>query len=40
MDTFYKPEWSNVEKDHYSFGYEVNIKNVGDKTAELRIRKW
>ncbi|MFD1769267.1 Co2+/Mg2+ efflux protein ApaG [Sphingobacterium suaedae] len=40
VDVVYQPEYSNPEKQHYMFSYQITIENLGDHTIQLVSRHW
>ncbi|MEJ5054422.1 Co2+/Mg2+ efflux protein ApaG [Sphingobacterium sp. MYb382] len=40
VDVIYQPEYSNPEKFHYMFSYQITIENLGEYTVQLLNRHW
>ncbi|WP_437919418.1 Co2+/Mg2+ efflux protein ApaG [Sphingobacterium sp. LRF_L2] len=40
VDVIYQPEYSNPEKLHYMFSYQVTIENLSAYTIQLLNRHW
>ncbi|HLS96662.1 ApaG protein [Sphingobacterium allocomposti] len=40
VDVIYQPEYSNPEKSHYMFSYQITIENLSDYTIQLVSRHW
>ncbi len=40
VESFYVPEHSEPDQEHYVFAYRVYLKNKGDQTLQLISRHW
>ncbi|WDF68783.1 Co2+/Mg2+ efflux protein ApaG [Sphingobacterium oryzagri] len=40
VDVVYQPEYSNPEKLHFMFSYQITIENLSDYTVQLISRHW
>lgn len=40
VDVVYQPEYSNPEKLHFMFSYQITIENLSDYTIQLISRHW
>lgn len=40
VDVLYQPEYSNPEKLHFMFSYQITIENLSDYTIQLISRHW
>lgn len=40
VDVIYQPEYSNPEKLHFMFSYQITIENLSDNTIQLLGRHW
>jgi len=40
VDTVYQDEYSNPEKEHFMFAYQITIENLSDYTVQLMRRQW
>ncbi|TDS14833.1 Co2+/Mg2+ efflux protein ApaG [Sphingobacterium paludis] len=40
VDVVYQPEYSNPEKLHFMFSYQITIENLSDSTIQLVSRHW
>ncbi len=40
VESFYLPEHSDTEKNHYHFGYRIRLRNLGKETVQLLNRHW
>ncbi|KGE14538.1 Co2+/Mg2+ efflux protein ApaG [Sphingobacterium deserti] len=40
VDVVYQPEYSNPEKLHFMFSYQITIENLSDLTIQLVSRHW
>lgn len=40
VDTIYQEEYSNPEKEHFMFAYQITIENLSDYTIQLMRRQW
>ncbi|WP_219222814.1 Co2+/Mg2+ efflux protein ApaG [Pedobacter antarcticus] len=38
--TIYQEEYSNPDKEHYMFAYQITIENLTDYTIQLMRRQW
>ena len=40
VDVIYQPEYSNPDKQHFMFSYQITIENLSDSTIQLVRRHW
>lgn len=40
VDTVYQEEYSNPEKEHFMFAYQITIENLSDYSIQLMRRQW
>ncbi|MGO1243121.1 MAG: Co2+/Mg2+ efflux protein ApaG [Sphingobacterium sp.] len=40
VEVVYQPEYSNPEKQHYMFSYQITIENMSEFTIQLVNRHW
>jgi ApaG protein len=40
VDTVYQEEYSNPEKEHFMFAYQITIENLSDYAIQLMRRQW
>lgn len=40
VDTVYQEEYSNPDKEHFMFAYQITIENLSDYTIQLMRRQW
>ncbi|NQD71159.1 Co2+/Mg2+ efflux protein ApaG [Sphingobacterium shayense] len=40
VEVVYQPEYSNPEKQHYMFSYQITIENMSEFTIQLLNRHW
>lgn len=40
VEVVYQPEYSNPEKLHFMFSYQITIENLSDYTVQLVSRHW
>lgn len=40
VDTVYQDEYSNPEKEHFMFAYQITVENLSDDVIQLRRRQW
>ncbi|PRD53775.1 Co2+/Mg2+ efflux protein ApaG [Sphingobacterium gobiense] len=40
VDVVYQPEYSNPDKMHFMFSYQITIENLSDITIQLINRHW
>lgn len=40
VDTVYQDEYSNPEKEHFMFAYQITIENLSDYAIQLMRRQW
>ena len=40
VDVIYQPEYSNPEKSHFMFSYQITIENTSEYTVQLLNRHW
>lgn len=40
VECVYQPEFSNPERDHFMFAYQISIENLSDYTIQLVSRYW
>lgn len=40
VDIVYQPEYSNPEKQHFMFSYQITIENMSEFTIQLISRHW
>ena len=40
VESYYLPENSQPEKDHYAFAYRIHLENLGRETVQLISRHW
>jgi ApaG protein len=40
VDTVYQEEYSNPEKEHFMFAYQITVENLSDYAVKLMRRQW
>jgi ApaG protein len=40
VDTVYQEEYSNPEKEHFMFAYQITVENLSDYAIKLMRRQW
>lgn len=40
VDTVYQEEYSNPEKEHFMFAYQITVENLSDYSVQLMRRQW
>jgi ApaG protein len=40
VDTVYQEEYSNPEKEHFMFAYQISVENLSDYSIQLMRRQW
>ena len=40
VDTVYQEEYSNAEKEHFMFAYQITVENLTEYTIKLMRRQW
>ncbi|MBB6499568.1 Co2+/Mg2+ efflux protein ApaG [Pedobacter cryoconitis] len=40
VDTVYQEEYSNPEKEHFMFAYQITVENLSDYSIQLMRRQW
>lgn len=40
VDTVYQEEYSNPDKEHFMFGYQITVENLTDYSIRLMRRQW
>jgi len=40
VDTVYQDEYSNPEKEHFMFAYQITIENLSEFAIQLMRRQW
>jgi ApaG protein len=40
VDTMYQEEYSNPDKEHFMFAYQITIENLSDYAIQLMRRQW
>jgi ApaG protein len=40
VDTVYQEEYSNPEKEHFMFAYQISVENLSDYAIQLMRRQW
>lgn len=40
VDTVYQEEYSNPEKEHFMFAYQITVENLSDYAVQLMRRQW
>jgi len=40
VDTVYQDEYSNPEKEHFMFAYQITVENLTEYTIQLMRRQW
>ena len=40
VDTVYQDEYSNPEKEHFMFAYQITVENLSDYAVQLMRRQW
>jgi ApaG protein len=40
VDTVYQEEYSNPEKEHFMFAYQITVENLSDYSIKLMRRQW
>lgn len=40
VDTVYQEEYSNPEKEHFMFAYQISVENLSDYAVQLMRRQW
>lgn len=40
VDTVYQDEYSNPDKEHFMFAYQITIENLSDYAIQLMRRQW
>jgi len=40
VDTVFQEEYSNPEKEHFMFAYQITIENLSDYSIQLMRRQW
>ncbi len=40
VEVIYQPEYSNPEKQHFMFSYQITIENMSEFTIQLISRHW
>ena len=40
VDTVYQEEYSNPDKEHFMFGYQITVENLTDYSIKLMRRQW
>lgn len=40
VDTVYQEEYSNPDKEHFMFGYQISVENLTDYSIRLMRRQW
>lgn len=40
VDTVYQDEYSNPDKEHFMFAYQISVENLTEYTIQLMRRQW
>ena len=40
VDTVYQDEYSNPDKEHFMFAYQITVENLSDYSIQLMRRQW